>query len=71
MMLLDTTHDREFKLNRHNAAMLGSMLLGNSIRDGGAMLREERSRDGLETLTIEPLAQREDVSTAWVQFFEA
>jgi hypothetical protein len=67
MMLLDTTHDREFELDCHNAATLGSMLLGNLVRDGGAMLREEHSRDGMETLTIEMLAQREDVSAAWVQ----
>ena len=71
MMLLDTTHDREFELDCHDAATLGSMLLGNSVRDGGAMLREEHSCDGMETLTIEPLAQREDVSAARVQFFEA
>jgi hypothetical protein len=70
MMLLDTTHDREFELGCRNAATLGSLLLGNSVRDGGAMLREEHSRDATETQTIEPLAQREDVSAAWIQFFE-
>jgi hypothetical protein len=65
MMLLDTTPDREFELDCHNAATLGSMLLGNSVRDGGAMLREEHSCDVMETLTIEPLAQREDVSAGY------
>ena len=70
MMLLDRTHDQKFELGCHNAAALGSMLLGSSVRDGGAM-REEHSCDATGTQAIEPLAQREDVSAAWIQFFEA
>lgn len=71
LLLLGTTHDREFELGCHNAATLGSMLLGNSVRDGGAMPREEHSRDVMEALTTEPLAQLEDVSSASIQLFEA
>jgi hypothetical protein len=71
MMLLDTTHDRKFELGCQNAATLGSMLLGNSVCDDSAMLPQGRSRDVMEAQTIEPLAQREDVSAAWIQFFDA
>jgi hypothetical protein len=55
-----------------NAASFGSMLFGGQIlSEGAGMPTEDRRHDLLEVEVIEPFVQREDVTTALTQFFDA
>lgn len=72
LLLLSTSYNRDFELGCRNAAAFSSILLGSPIlSEGGGMPREDRPHDPPEMDRDEPFTQREDVSVAWAQFFDA
>jgi hypothetical protein len=72
LLLLSTSHNREFELGCRDAATFSSILLGNPIlSEGGGMPREDRPHEPPVMDRDEPFARREEVSVAWAQFFDA
>jgi hypothetical protein len=63
LLLLSSARNREFELGCHNAATFGSILFGTSILLEGAGVPQLAMPDGF--------LQREDVSAAWAQYFDA
>ena len=72
LLVLSTSHNRDFELGCRNAVAFGSILLGTPIpSEGGGMPREDRRCDLPEVEFAKPFVQCEDVSAAWEQFFDA
>ncbi|MFB9267235.1 hypothetical protein ACFFWD_29430 [Bradyrhizobium erythrophlei] len=72
--LLAFTADRngDFELGCRNAATFSLILFGaQSLVDGVGMDYAEQVRDPFEADFAQSHAQREDVSSAWRQFFDA
>jgi hypothetical protein len=64
LLLLSTVRNREFELGCHNAATFGSILFGSSeLMEGGGVPQIDA--------VLGSHRQREDVSAAWSQFFDA
>jgi hypothetical protein len=72
VLLLSTAHNRDFESGCRNAIAFASLLLGSSLLSGhlAGGLREPSPdlRDATEPAAP---AERDDITTAWEQFFEA
>jgi hypothetical protein len=71
LLLLSTSRNRDFELGCRNAAAFGSILFGKPVLSEGTGVPQDQPHGLLEVELMEPFAQREDVSTAWTQFFDA
>jgi hypothetical protein len=72
LLLLSTARNRDFEFGCQNAATFGAILWGSPILlEGGGMPQQHARSDLLEVESAPPpLAQREDVLSAWMQFFD-
>lgn len=71
VLLLSTSHNRDFETGCRNAVAFGSMLVGNSILVAGLGSGwQDRHRD-LQDADSDTMAERDDVSAAWERFFDA
>ncbi len=72
VLLLNAARDREFEIGCHNAMMLGSMLIGNSILNAGLSAEwHDRHRDLHDTDADAAWSERDDVSAMWERLFDA
>lgn len=72
LLLLSTDRNRDFELGCSNAAAFSTTFFGTgTLLDGAGLAALERWPDQPEVETIASFAQREDVTAAWTQFFDA
>ena len=72
LLLLSTDRNRDFELGCQNAAVFSAILFGSeTLREGVGLAGLEGWPDQLEDEATRSFSRREDVTTAWSQFFEA
>jgi hypothetical protein len=72
LLLLSMSRNRDFEFGCQNAATFGAILWGGPVLlEGGGMPRQHARRDLLEVELASPFTQREDVLSAWMQFFDS
>jgi hypothetical protein len=72
LVLLSTDRNRDFELGCSNAAAFGATFFGaGTLQEGAGLTGLESWSDEPEDETIMSFAQREDVTAAWAQFFDA
>ena len=71
LLLLSADRNRDFELGCRNAAAFSSILFGTpTLQEGTGLPGVERWPDKLESAAPNLFAQREDVRSAWMQFFD-
>ena len=72
VLLMSTARNREFEMGCRNAVTFGSMLAANSILTFDTERAwKERHPDLQDSAPAGAIMERDDVATAWAQFFDA